>query len=169
MKHGSSLIAAALLVGGSAAHAGGLLPAKLQPVVAGITGLATPVLAAAPLPALQPALAGLTASPLTTPAALPELPGLGDAYWLDHMTTIYPGRVNTWLSGHALPYATAEVSAIGELAVAGDLTGATNRIAGVLGGSPPPPRPVMPNELQPTFDGVWNGTVGVLFGPPGPY
>src|SRR5690606_11621998 len=88
-------VAALLLSVGSAAHAAGVLPDKLK------AGLKNTVPAlSAKLPALSgglksPKLAALSGG--STAAALPELPGLGDTYWLNYNLTVYPSQLISWV------------------------------------------------------------------------
>jgi hypothetical protein len=153
MKYGCSLMAV-LLFGSTAVHAGALLPARLQPVVAGVSGMAVPTLAAAPLQA-----AGL--------AQLSALPGLDAPMqpkadnWLEYNLNQYPADLTAWTNDRVVRVQTAGTmlstaattlpnlnAGLGEFAnYAGNLLDVGNGATGLVVKGPPP-RPLLPSELD---------------------
>lgn len=171
-------IAAGLMASTSAAQAGGLLP-RLQPVTVVVTGLTMPAasgLAGSVQPKEGEPRFGLPAFPALT---LPELPDisvpvlpLGQYYWVhdwvDYTVNWYSRDAISWATRHAPVAAWDELDIVLGMAGAGDIGGASSRMASFSTKVPAPPQPQLPWELglNPTYHATWDATVGAVFGPP---
>ena len=85
---------------------------------------------------------------------LPELPGLGDTYWLDYNLTIWPGQLTAW-SNNAVAVSLVEANAILVAASSGDVTGAGYRSAGLAPKVGPAPAPQLPYGVPGLADTLW--------------